>query len=98
MAKVLRMKWSGITAEQYHESREKVGWESDPADGGILHVAWMDGGDLHVLDVWESEAHFQRFLEDRLQPIVVGHMGITTQPEAQWFDAAAYYRPGLDDK
>jgi heme-degrading monooxygenase HmoA len=31
-------------------------------------VATDSAGGIHVVDIWESEADFQRFLEERLMP------------------------------
>jgi heme-degrading monooxygenase HmoA len=43
----------------------------DPPDGLIVHVATEnDGGDIHIVDVWESAEHFERFAAERLGPTV----------------------------
>lgn len=42
-----------------------------PAEGLILHVAIeRPEGGLRYIEVWESEAHWDRFAEDRLHPVV----------------------------
>ena len=42
-----------------------------PAEGFILHLAIeLPGGGLRYIDVWESEAHWDRFAEDRLHPVI----------------------------
>ncbi|MEN3272602.1 MAG: hypothetical protein V7636_1363 [Actinomycetota bacterium] len=58
----------GLTKSQYDELRAKVGWLDTPPDGGMAHVAWWDGEDCHGVDVWESEAAFAAFAENRLGP------------------------------
>ncbi|HZR95196.1 MAG TPA: hypothetical protein VFA56_05850 [Gaiellaceae bacterium] len=69
MAVVMSMRWPGITPADYDRALEVVGWEREPAEGGLDHVAWFDGNGLfHVTDVWESEAAFTKFADERLMP------------------------------
>ncbi len=44
--------------------------------GFIVHLAIVrpEGG-LRYIDVWESEADFERFAEERLHPVVHGILG-----------------------
>jgi hypothetical protein len=63
------------TVEQYNEIHDSLGVDDDPPDGLILHTgAAIDGG-IRVIDVWESEDHFNRFNDDRLGPAVMAVMG-----------------------
>ena len=59
---MMLMRWAGVTPEQYDEARERVGWEWNPAPGGIFHVAAFADDGMHVTDVWESAEDFQRFV------------------------------------
>lgn len=34
--------------------------------GRLSHTAWLAGDVLHVLDVWESEDHLNRFIQSTL--------------------------------
>ncbi len=44
-----------------------------PPDGLILHLAGeRPEGGLRYFDVWESEADWERFAEERLHPVVHG--------------------------
>ena len=49
---------------------EKIG--EGPFDGLIAHTAGSDdeGGVFRILDVWESQAHAQRFLDEHIQPLM----------------------------
>jgi len=38
MAVMMVMRWPGVTSDQYDRAREMVGWERDPALGGMFHV------------------------------------------------------------
>jgi hypothetical protein len=68
VAVVMSMRWVGITPDDYEKAREEVGWEREPAEGGLDHIAWFESGALRVVDVWSSEADFQRFANERLMP------------------------------
>ena len=92
MAVAMVMKWAGVTPDQYEEARSRVGWETTHPEGAIFHVARFVGGDLHVLDVWESEEDFDRFATDRLIPVTT-EIGIAGQPDVQFERVHAYFNP-----
>jgi hypothetical protein len=51
--------------------RIKDGLGSEPPKGLISHVAVeLPEGGLRYIDVWESEADWDRFAEERLHPVV----------------------------
>ena len=54
----------GATLEQYDEVDQKVG--SDRPEGAHLHLAGMTDGGLKVIEVWDSEEHIDRFMEEGL--------------------------------
>ena len=43
---------------------------TEPPDGLIVHTAGFDGDVFRIVDVWESEAHFTKFRDERLMPAV----------------------------
>ena len=61
---------AGTGASEYDPVNRKLDPASDPPPGLLLHCA----GDLNgptgfeVLDVWETRADFDRFVEERLIP------------------------------
>jgi hypothetical protein len=81
VAVVMEMLWPEASLSQYDEARAKVGWEDDVPDGALFHVAWMGDDGLHVVDVWDSEAAFGAFAEQRLMPVVKGDVGIEGEPQ-----------------
>ena len=95
MAVMMLMRWAGVTPEQYDEARERVGWERNPAPGGIFHVAAFADDGMHVTDVWESAEDFQRFVDDHLMP-VVQEMGIEGGPEVTILPAHSVFAPGYE--
>jgi hypothetical protein len=89
---VMSMRWAEVTPEQYEEARELINWEGDVPDGAVLHVAGFAGDGLRVTDVWESEEHFNRFVEERLMP-GVQQIGIQGQPEVEFYPVQNIFNP-----
>jgi hypothetical protein len=94
MAVVMRMRWEGVTPEQYEEVRRVVNWEGDVPEGAMFHVASFDGGALYVTDIWTSAEAFGAFTESRLMP-GVQQVGIQGQPETIISEAQAIFAPAF---
>lgn len=61
---------ASMTSEQYDEVIRRLDAAGQGAPSGRLyHVAFPRGGGLHVFDVWDSQASFDRFGET-LMPIL----------------------------
>ena len=66
-----------------------------PPAGGISHVVIVDGGQVKIFDVWESEEAMNTFTSERLIPAIqkqMAAMGVDPnvpmpQPEVQVFEA-----------
>ena len=58
------------STENYDFVAEKIG--DGPFDGLIAHTAGFDdeAGVFRILDIWESQEHAQRFLDEHVQPLV----------------------------
>ena len=41
-----------------------------PVDGLIVHTAGYSGTGFRIFEVWETKGHFDRFLSERLMPIL----------------------------
>jgi hypothetical protein len=95
MAVMMVMRWPGVTSDQYDRAREMVGWERDPALGGMFHVAAFGSDGLHVTDIWESPESFQRFTEERLMP-AVAQIGIEGEPSVEFHQVHAVWTPDAD--
>lgn len=91
MAIVMKMHWPGVTPENYAQLGEIVRWREDIPPGARLHVAYFDDG-INVLDVWDSQADFDNFLQNRLLP-GVQKVGIQGQPTVSFADAHAIFAP-----
>jgi hypothetical protein len=94
MATVMLMHWREATPDQYDQARAKVGWDRDVPDGAKLHVSGFSDDGLHVTDVWESELAFNRFMEQRLAP-VIQELGIQGQPEVTFYQLHGVFAPAL---
>lgn len=51
-------------------ARIKEGLGSEPPKGLIAHLAYRIEGGLRYIEVWESKADWNRFVEERLHPVV----------------------------
>jgi hypothetical protein len=92
MAIVMKLRWEGVTAEQYDEACRVVDWENAPPDGGVFHVAWFEDGGLNVVDVWDSPEQLDAFVGMRLLPGttqvgIEGEPKVEVQPAHRVFDA-----------
>ena len=79
MAVAMFMRWSGVTSDQYDTVMSRLELDSNPAAGGVLHVAALTDEGLEVCDVWQTEQAFRGFFENRFLP-VASELGFTGQP------------------
>jgi len=55
----------------YDAVREQLNVEADPPVGMIVHTAgFTAGGVFRIFDVWETREHCERFLNERLMPLI----------------------------
>jgi hypothetical protein len=56
----------------YDEINERLNTRDDPPEGGIVHTAGFDddAGVFRIFDVWETREHGERFIRERLMPII----------------------------
>src|SRR5262245_19495427 len=78
------------TTTNYDAIQERLGTRGNPPEGGIFHSAGFDeeAGVFRIFDVWETREHAQRFLEERVLPIVQEVMASRENagpPERQYF-------------
>jgi hypothetical protein len=52
----------------------------EPIDGLRVHTAGFSGNGFRIFDVWESKEQFDRFMADRLMPLVLEQEGEPTPP------------------
>ena len=94
MATVMLMHWPEVTKEQYEEVRRTVKWEENPPDGAKFHTAWVASDGFHVLDLWDSQQHFEKFLQNRLAAGVAA-AGVTGQPKVEFAETLSVFAPNV---
>jgi hypothetical protein len=69
------------STKNYDFVADKIG--DGPFDGLIAHTAGFDdeAGVFRILDIWESEEHAQRFLEEHVQPLIGQGPGSFPDPD-----------------
>ncbi len=55
-----------VTREDLEALSAEAGSAANPPDGLIVHTATETSGGVRVVDVWESQAQFEKFRDDRL--------------------------------
>jgi hypothetical protein len=65
-----------------------------------LVVSWRDRAAVavddcfHVLDLWDSPAHFENFVQQRLMPSVQ-KVGVDGQPKVEIFESLSVFAPNV---
>lgn len=65
----IRIKFAGISQEQFDEVNKHVDPKSDPPNGLVFHASGPIDGGWGVIDFWDSRADFDAF-QDRIQKSV----------------------------
>jgi hypothetical protein len=68
MAVGIRLKLTGVTAEQMDKLQAAIDPEGNPPDGLIFHSSGPVDGGWGVIDFWKSREHFDRFSAERIGP------------------------------
>lgn len=75
------MQMPGATAEFYDSVMEHLDWESKELPAGFIsHYAGPTADGWLVFDVWESQADFERFAQERLTAAVTAASGGEAPP------------------
>ena len=70
----------GATADEYDAVNAKLDAKSNPPAGMIIHTGSVTDDGMRVVDVWESEQHFNDFRDQRVGPTVVEVVGPDAGP------------------
>jgi hypothetical protein len=88
----------GVTEESYRRLTEEMFGsypmrEEQSPDGLIVHSAGQSDQGWYIYDIWESQEHFQRFVDEKLSPALES-TGATggVQPQPQFFPIATWVR------
>jgi hypothetical protein len=58
----------GTSIQMIDEVTEEMGVDSDPPKGLVVHTHYEADGQVHVVDVWDSQDAYDTFNADRLGP------------------------------
>ena len=89
-----------VTRADLEALSDQLDVRGTPPAGLIAHVATQQDGKLRVLDIWETQADFERFQNDRLNPLMdkfMAESGIQLDgppPEPTFTDAFDLVRGG----
>jgi hypothetical protein len=76
MAVLLHLWVTSATRDQFNELDARVGQAmSDgggPPPGLMSHVVYPEGDGFVVAEVWRTESHGQRYVDDVLRPLLAG--------------------------
>jgi hypothetical protein len=64
----------------YDAVSEKLMAQGKPIDGLLVHSAGYTGSGFRIYEIWESRPHYDRFIADRLMPLLVAQGGDPTPP------------------
>jgi hypothetical protein len=68
MAVVLSMNFTGLGQREYDGVCAAINFPENIPDGLLVHLAGATSGGWRVIDCWESQQLFDRFLRDTLTP------------------------------
>jgi quinol monooxygenase YgiN len=82
------------TREEYDQVVEKLDAESNPPEGVIVHTGMdLGGGKMRVVDVWESREAYEKFVQERLGPIIAEVAPDAQQPEIEFHEVIEMVKP-----
>ena len=87
----------GVPIEMLDAVTKDMNVDTDPPQGMIVHVHYFEQGRARVVDVWESQADYQRFAESRLLPAMQkvaaqNGMQLEQPPAPEFIDVHAVVR------
>jgi len=99
VAEVVVIEFEAPDAVQiYNKVNEIIGWEGKPnaeswPDGMISHTAAETGDKLIVMEVWESRAQEEEFMNSVLAP-AFAQANVPTPSRAEWFNHVMHVHKG----
>jgi hypothetical protein len=83
----IRIKFPGVTEEQFDEVNKHVDPAGDPPKGLLYHASGPIDGGWGVIDFWESRDKFEAFVQERLMPRLqgLGDRGFPSPPDVKEF-------------
>lgn len=70
MALTFMMEFPGLTQQQYNQILDRLQPDRRPFQGELLHVAGPMEGGWSVVEIWESQDAFDRFIQEKMVPVL----------------------------
>jgi hypothetical protein len=84
MAVVVMMEMKGMTQQHYDQANAMMAGKLPP--GCLSHAACVTSDGIQMVDVWESQAEFEKFAQETLSQMGQA-IGMTSQPEMKFMPA-----------
>jgi hypothetical protein len=98
MAVAIIQEWHNSTPDtsNYDAITEKLRSDGQlEPDGLLVHTAGFDGDTFRILEVWESQEQFDRFLGETLMPTIQSTADSGAEPPAtRAYELHNFARPG----
>ena len=94
MAVTMVMEIPGASEEHYNKVLEAIGHghEGHLEDGQLAHIAAPMEGGWRVVDVWESEDHFNKFARERLGAAIAANIpGAANAPPPTFYPVRTFH-------
>src|SRR5688572_25471500 len=69
MVVLVTQEFRGVSRDDAEEGSKRLNTGENPPAGLVAHVLTDIPGGIRSVDIWESEADFQTFVEERLMPM-----------------------------
>ena len=66
----VRTEVSGLTQDQYDAMHAQLAPLAGEAKGFVAHIAGPTQGGWYVMEVWESKADWEQFIQDQVVPLM----------------------------
>ena len=66
----VKMEMPGVTQEQYEGLHAQLATPTAEATGFIAHISGPMQGGWYVFEVWDSKADFERFMREKVAPLM----------------------------
>ena len=92
MATRVQLDFQTLDLNDYDRVCDALNFPGDWPDGLLAHGSADADGHLRVVDVWESGAHFDRFVDERLRPAIGSALGDRAeQPQRTDVELHSFY-------
>lgn len=76
--------YPGVSQEQYEGAFSRLELEGAMPQGCLVHIAGGMPGGWRIIEVWESQADFDRFHEETLRHAHAAHGMELVEPVSEW--------------